>query len=88
MHSSEFRELVQEAVVAFRLGREAQGSEKLVAIVDLLPVLVSTVPSTDLPRLNGMFSAMLAAQGRRDFLFLADLLEYELLAVLTPSSWQ
>lgn len=85
MHSSEFQELVQGAVVAFRLGREAQGSEKLVAIVDLLPGLVSNVPSTALPRLNGMFSAMLAAQSRRDFLFLADLLEYELSAVLAPS---
>lgn len=80
----ELESLLQKTAEAFRLGAEAQGSEGLVALIDGLPALLEQVPGDATACLNQVLSAMLAAQSRKDYLYLADLLEYELPAILAP----
>lgn len=65
------------AARALRLGLEGEGSEQLTRFIDrLLPDLGSQAPQ-QLAALNEVLTAMLQGQARKDFLLVADLLEYE-----------
>ncbi len=63
---------------SFRLGMEAQGSEDMIALIDTLPHLLAECNEADVKQLNKMLSAMQTAQLRKDYLYLADILKYEL----------
>ena len=65
-----------EAVEAFRLGKENQGSDALVKFMDCLASFLednSTLLGRDEEELLG---EIIAAQHRGDYIFVADLLEY------------
>lgn len=74
----ETQQLLITAVESFRVGREAQGSEALMGLMDRLDPLLkhhaATLTSIDVALVN----AIVKAQARGDFIYVADLLEYEL----------
>lgn len=86
MQFNDFEAVVRSTAAAFRLGMEGQGSEGLVALIDALPGLLKSLPVDFAVRLNQLLATMLAAQGRKDYLYLADLLEYELLGFLSADA--
>ncbi len=59
---------------------EAQGSEGLVAIIDSLPSVLQAKPVTT-DQLNRVLADILSAQARKDHLYMADLIEHELLTL-------
>lgn len=75
-------EELEAAAIAFRLGMEAQGCQRLGRFVDALLPLLSGISGEKLVSLNGVLSETLAAQGRKDYLWAADLLEYEIAPLL------
>jgi len=77
-----FEGVIKSVVGAFRFGMEAQGGEGLIAIIDSLPSLIVERKELALEMLNALLTEILSSQSRKDFLFLADLLEYELLPLL------
>jgi len=63
---------------SLRLGMEAQGSTQLIACIDdLLEFLPHCLPA-QVNRFQSVLNQILAAQMRKDFLLVADLLEYEM----------
>ena len=79
---SDFEMTARNAAYAFRLGMEAQGSEGLIVLIDALPAYLEAMPGDVSARLNQLLATMLAAQSRKDYLYLADLLVHELLTLL------
>jgi len=71
-------EALKAAASAFRLGIEAQASENLVEFIDLLTPLVQNPIYPYREEMNTVLAELLAAQSRKDYLYVADLLEYEL----------
>jgi hypothetical protein len=86
MISEQFQELALSTASAFRLGMEAQASEGLVALIDALPQMLEAGSGINPTRLNSLLATMFAAQSRRDYLYLADLLQYELLPPCSTAS--
>lgn len=71
-------EHLREAVIAFRLGIEGQGSDRLAKFIDcLLPMLQGATSGLGATE-TALLEALFAAQSRGDFLYVADLLEFEL----------
>ena len=62
------------AARAWRLGLEAQASDHIVSVVDAF----GEAPASVAAGLDKIFGEILKAQGRRDFIRVADLLEFEL----------
>jgi len=77
-----FESVAKSVVESFRFGMEAQGGEGLVSIIDSLPVLISHNKALEPELLNEVLAGILLAQSRKDFLYLADLVENELLPLL------
>lgn len=71
-------EALKATAAAFRLGMEAQASENLVELIDLLTPLVQNPVHPYREKMNTVLAELLAAQSRKDYLYAADLLEYEL----------
>jgi len=70
-------------VRACRTGCEAEGSARLGMLVGALPELIAAhADRLDLQALQTVATEMLAAQERGDLLWLADLVQYELLPLL------
>lgn len=69
---------LREAVFAFRLGIEGQGGDRLAKFIDCLLPLLQGASSPLSQNEVALLDAVLAAQGRGDFLYVADLLEFEL----------
>ncbi len=67
---------------AFRLGEEASGNDLLTALIDAIMPLVSGLGPEHLQRLNSLLAETLSAQARQDYLWVADLLEHEILPCL------
>lgn len=82
MSSEEFLQIAQKAVESYRCGMEAQGSECLVALIDVLSAMLQKSESPDSGALSQVLAAMFAAQERKDYLYLADLLQYEMVPLL------
>ena len=76
---------LDSAVRCFRLGIEGEGSYHLIAFIDQLGPLLTAAPATELQRINPILNLIIAAQSRRDFLGVADLLEYHNLLPTLPS---
>lgn len=66
------------AVTAFRLGMEGQANEELIAFIDGFPGFLRNRGLSDAAQVNVVLTEILSAQSRKDYLFVADLLEYEL----------
>jgi hypothetical protein len=77
-------QMLKTAADAFRLGMEGQASKNLIKVIDFLTPLIqdSTWPNRE--EKNIMLSELLEAQSRKDYLRVADLLEYELSMVSGP----
>jgi hypothetical protein len=71
-------EALKAAAAAFRLGMEGQASENLVELIGLLTPLLQNPTYPHREKMNKMLAELLAAQSRKDYLYAADLLEYEL----------
>lgn len=82
MTSEEFLQIALSTVESYRRGMEAQGSESLVALIDVLSALLQSFGSIDSGAFSQVLTAMFAAQERKDCLYLADLLQYEMLPLL------
>lgn len=70
---------LERAARSFRLGMEAQGNEACVALIDALLAEIARPDQAHLAvALAPLLPEVVAAQGRGDFLRVADLLEHEL----------
>ncbi len=76
------RQYVEDTAAAFIQGREGEANESFVGLIDkLVPLLQSAEPEV-LQQLNKVLTETLAAQGRKDYLHIADQLQYELAPLL------
>jgi len=76
-------ERAREVVRAFRLGEDAQANSSLVLLIDALAAALPHPPlSQQIARILPTLQQILDAQLRSDTLWIADLLEYELLPTL------
>ena len=78
MISDDFRKLAMTTANYYRLGMEAQGGESMVILIDAMPSLIKFNESIDDVVINQLLSIMFSAQLRKDYLFLADCLQYRL----------
>ncbi len=62
-----------------RLGREAEANQQLTAFIDHLAKTITEEVLQNNPRLPTLLAEMLDAQQKRDFLRLADILQYQLI---------
>ena len=65
-----------EVARGYRLGMEGHGSVKLVQLIEILLPELKDIPPTNLLMLNHLLTESMEALSRRDYLFVADLLEY------------
>ncbi len=65
-----------------RLGMEAQGCEELVSCIDQLVGRLVAFPAEQTILMQQVFGEILIAQERKDYLLVADLLEYEIAPLL------
>lgn len=76
------RNALTSAVKLFRLGMEGQASKMLVEFIDsFLPSLAGATPE-HIGRISPLLNEIMAAQARKDYLRVADLLEYEITPLL------
>jgi hypothetical protein len=76
--SSAFDTALGAVVDAYRLGMEAQASEHLVNLLDILGELLAKAPKELALKLNPILGETLGAIERKDYLWAADMLEYEI----------
>lgn len=69
------------AAEAFRLGMEAAGSEALARATELLEAKISGWSEQELRSLNLLLEELFEAQSSKNFLFAADILEYQVLPI-------
>jgi len=67
---------------SLRLGMEAQGSEELICCIDLLAGRLTMLPAEQAVTMQQILEEIFAAQTRKDYLLVADLLEYEIAPLL------
>ncbi len=65
-----------EVASGYRQGLEGHGSLKLVQLIEMLLPELTDFPPTSLSTLNHLLTQAMEALSRRDYLFVADLLEY------------
>lgn len=70
------RKYLNSAILGFRLGMEGQANEDFVGFLDAFERLFAHYPAQKIVRLNGVLESIFQAQARKDYLYLADLLEY------------
>lgn len=84
-------DLTEHIVIAsrsFRLGMEAMGSENLARFIDALSPVLQALPYDIVQRLAAILNESLASQARKDFSYLADLLEYQIVPLLEETEGQ
>lgn len=70
---------LNQAITFFRIGQEGAGCDALVQFIDRFSeLLMSRQVVIDLMRFQEILQTSVAAQERGDFLWVADLLQYEL----------
>ncbi|WP_305046886.1 hypothetical protein [Geoalkalibacter sp.] len=67
---------LKSAVLGFRLGMEGQANEDFVAFLDAFARVCQQYPPHRIVQLNAVLEKIFQAQSRKDYLYLADLLEY------------
>ncbi len=70
------RELIRRVAGAFRLGMEADGNAAFVSFVDCYIPLLDKIPPQRAQVAQPLLQKIFTAQQNRDYLYLADLLEY------------
>ncbi len=70
---------------AFRIGLEGQGNEQLTALIDAIGQRLPLLPAERLPRLTPLLENALNAIARRDYLWAADMLDYEIRPLVSSS---
>lgn len=86
MNNDHWRQHLSSAVQAFRIGMESEGGEELAKFIDILMQKVAKFSAQELEPLNNILGETLAAQSRKDYLWVADLLEYEIAPFLTNNT--
>ena len=77
-----FAAALQQTCRAFRLGLEGEGSEHLVSLIDSISVLMTKASEDGLMQLSSLLTETLGAIERKDYLWAADMLEYEIAPLL------
>lgn len=85
MNDNNWQLHLHSAIRAFRLGMEAQGGEELTSFIDKIMPRISKLLAETLAPLNKILGEILAAQSRKDYLLVADLLEYEIVPFLADN---
>lgn len=75
---------IDSVVRAFRLGMEGQGNETLTSLIDSLGKLMTSAPQETLRQLNPLLTEAMNAMARKDYLWAADLFEYEIAPLIAP----
>lgn len=70
----------------FRLGREVEGAVSMVEVLDVAAGLLGCAPQALQAQFAALFSELLAAQQRQDWIALADSLEYELPSLIDQAA--
>jgi hypothetical protein len=73
---------LEEVVEAYRLGMEGQASEHLVKLIDLLTPILAKGPPEMVMRINPLLANAISAIERKDYLYSADMFEYEIAPLL------
>ena len=71
-------EMVSKTVRAFRLGMEGEANDSLVKLIDQITSIITQLPAEVTPKVNLLLEEVFNAVSRKDYLWAADLLEYEL----------
>jgi hypothetical protein len=83
----ELRQELNNAATSLRLGQDGAGNDAMVRFTDLLWChLSSGAVVAPIASLNRILPELIAAQERGDSLWIADLLEHELLLILEEKS--
>jgi hypothetical protein len=69
---------LDSAILALRLGMEGMAGDRMASFIDALAPRLSLAAPVVMQRLNPLLGEALAAQGRKDFQRMADLLQYEI----------
>lgn len=77
MTAHPWQERLNSATHAFRIGMDNLGNENLVALIDCIGNELAGIAPQHLEEFQKMLAEILAAQTRKDYLFVADLLEFE-----------
>jgi len=72
------RQQIRETAKYFRLGMEAQASDSMVAFIDAFVPLLQGGELVGAHDVRDILGELLQAQARKDYLRVADLLEYEI----------
>ena len=78
MTAHNWQEQLDSATRAFRVGMDNQGNDNLAAMIDCLANELAGIAPQHLEEFNKMLTETLAAQTRKDYLFVADMLEFEI----------
>ena len=68
---------------AYRLGMEASAGERLITLMDLVAEELAALSTEQQAALNQRLTQCMEAIARKDYLYAADLLEFEIAAHLT-----
>ena len=70
---------IEKASNALLQGKEGEANELLSEVYDELLIISSTLPASNLEKLQPVMQVMLKAQQERDYVYLVDILKYQLL---------
>jgi hypothetical protein len=73
---------LEKVVEAYRLGMEGEASEHLVKLIDLLTSVLAKAPPEMVMRINPVLAKAISAIERKDYLYVADTIEYEIAPLL------
>jgi len=80
--SNQLCDLIDKIAYSFRIGYEAQGNDLLGEFTHSIDSLLSTLSTEKLTYINACLTLMLNAQTRRDSIFIADIIEYEIKPII------
>ncbi len=76
---------IEQVGIHFRTAKEAKANQLLADLLTELEPTLTKLPANQLERVNQYLPVLLDAQERRDNLFVADILEYEIKPLLKLS---
>jgi len=83
LNSSNLGSLIDQIACSFRVGYEAQGNELLKEFTHAIDSTLSTLSTDHLNYVNACLTLILNAQSRRDIIFIADIIEYEIKPIIS-----
>jgi len=86
--ASAFGVTLDSVVNAYRLGMEGQASEHLVSLIDMLNELLNKASNELVLKINPFLAEALGAIERKNYLWAADMLEYEIAPLLIPLTYR